>query len=152
LLAIACIVREPSRFHVTLPLLPDEQRLVKVPIPHSIPITRAADHAGLSVDILKQMNSAFRNDLVDPRQASYLMLPKGHAQQFQNALLQRRSSDSGNRQSSARQAQVHTVRKGECLSLLAQHYAVGVADLKRWNRLDGNTLKPGQKLKIELNR
>lgn len=152
LLAISCIVREPSRFHVTLPLLPKEQRLVKVPIPHSIPIARAADHAGLSVDILKRMNSAFRNDLVDARQASYLMLPKGHAQQFHDALLQARSSDSGKGQGSVPKPQVHTVRKGECLSLIAKHYAVGVADLKRWNRLHGNTLKPGQKLKIKLNR
>src|SRR5574337_558260 len=31
LLAIACVIREPERFHVALPILPDTERLVRAP-------------------------------------------------------------------------------------------------------------------------
>ena len=82
LLAIACVVREPERFNVSLPTLPDNRRLVKTAIPHSMPMARAADHAGMSVDALKQLNAAFRSDMLDADAASYLLLPANHARQF----------------------------------------------------------------------
>lgn len=159
LLAIACIVREPSRFHVTLPILPEERRLVKVDISHSMPLSRAADHAGLSVDILKRLNSAFRGKLVDTEAASYLMLPASHAEQFQNAIqrtsVAMRAADqpdntdvgAGIKEQTSRKT--HTVRSGDSLWEIARSYHVKVIELKRWNHLRGSTLKPGQVLKIE---
>jgi membrane-bound lytic murein transglycosylase D len=159
LLAIACVVREPSRFHVTLPMLPEEQRLVKVEIPHSMPLSRAADHAGLSVDILKQLNSAFRGELVNAEAASYLMLPASHAEQFQDA-----TQEPGVAMRDADQSAVasisdgikgqtspeaHTVRSGDSLWQIARNYQVTVTELKRWNHLHGSNLKPGEILRID---
>lgn len=42
----------------------------------------------------------------------------------------------------------HTVKSGESLGLISNKYGVGVADLKRWNRLRSNTINKGAKLKI----
>lgn len=86
LLAMACVVREPERFHVSLPSLPGEDRLVKTSIPHSMPIAQVANHAGMPVDALKQLNPAFRGNLIDTDAASYLLLPASHAQQFLEAM------------------------------------------------------------------
>ena len=43
LLAMACVVREPERFGVSLPTISDEQHLVQVSISQSMPMAKAAD-------------------------------------------------------------------------------------------------------------
>ena len=42
----------------------------------------------------------------------------------------------------------HTVKKGETLSSISRKYGCTVADIKKWNNLKGNTVKIGQKIKI----
>ncbi len=42
----------------------------------------------------------------------------------------------------------YRVRNGDSLYLIARRYGVTVADLKRWNRLSGSYLRPGQKLTL----
>jgi membrane-bound lytic murein transglycosylase D len=42
----------------------------------------------------------------------------------------------------------YTVRSGDSLSRIASRYSVSVADLHRWNRIEGKYLQPGQKLKL----
>lgn len=85
LLALACVVREPARFNVSLPTLPADQQLEVVDTGKAMPIARAADHAGMSVDALKYLNAAYRNGVVDSRTSS-LLLPHSNAEQFRNAL------------------------------------------------------------------
>lgn len=174
LLAMACVVREPDRFHVSLPTLSPSQHLVSVPLPHSMPLARAADRAGMPLDQLKNLNAAFRNDIADTSVASYLMLPVSHAQQFRDALLEQAASASADRLPDASFAtgigaadtdaapsatatksaqpagrpQTHRVRSGESLWQLAHHYSVSVGDLQRWNHLHGQHIKPGQLLKV----
>ncbi len=42
----------------------------------------------------------------------------------------------------------HRVRPGETLWTIARTYDVSVSDLKDWNNLEGNRIKPGQKLAV----
>lgn len=42
----------------------------------------------------------------------------------------------------------HTVRSGENLGLIAKKYGVSVNQLRSWNGLSSNMIKPGQKLKV----
>ncbi|TCI11407.1 LysM peptidoglycan-binding domain-containing protein [Dyella soli] len=87
LLAIACVIREPARFNVSLPTLPSEQRLVAVNVNNSMPMAHAASHAGMSPEDLKELNAGFRNGVVDTSAAAYLLMPSSHAQQFRSSLL-----------------------------------------------------------------
>ena len=88
LLAMACVVREPDRFAITLPTLPPNQQLVKVKVMHSMALAQAADHAGMKVDLLMSLNAGFRGSMIDARDTpSYLLLPTEHARQFRDALL-----------------------------------------------------------------
>ncbi|MGH2665257.1 LysM peptidoglycan-binding domain-containing protein [Flavobacterium sp.] len=42
----------------------------------------------------------------------------------------------------------HTVRRGDNLSDIAEKYDVALSDLKKWNKLRGNNVQAGKKLKI----
>ncbi|MFK2932038.1 LysM peptidoglycan-binding domain-containing protein [Dyella agri] len=171
LLGMACVVREPDRFHVSLPALAPSQHLVKVPLPHSMPLARAADRAGMPVDTLKSLNAAFRNDIADTSVASYLMMPVSHAQQFRDALLNQAASASADAalvagigaagadsaaasagakstRAAAEHARTHRVKSGESLWQVAHRYSVNVRDLQRWNHLQGQHITPGQVLKV----
>jgi len=63
---------------------------------------------------------------------------------------------SGKSRGSAKKAPVkrsssksyHYVKSGENLGLIAKKYKCSVTDLKEWNGLRGNTIRPGQKLKV----
>lgn len=169
LLAIACVIRDPARFNVSLPTLPSEQRLVTVSIGNSMPIAHAADHAGMSPDELKDLNAAFRNGIVDSNASPYLLMPKNRVQQFQSALLADNNSgtqsvpgttalpplsaalsaatdDDGDTTSGG--SKTHTVKSGESLWTIAKRYSVGIKQLQQWNHLQGPGVKPGQVLKI----
>lgn len=43
---------------------------------------------------------------------------------------------------------IYVVQKGDNLSSIASKYGVSVADIQRWNNLQGTNIYPGQKLKI----
>lgn len=170
LLAMACVVREPARFHVTLPAMAAEFHLVQVDIPRSMKFGKAADHAGMSIDALKDLNGAFRHDLIDTDASSYLLLPMGHVKQFRDALIENASSladtvdatdvqpastgsdDSKKTRTAATEQGVtrisHRVKKGESLWQIAHHYAVKIDQLQKWNHLQGHAIKPGQILRI----
>jgi membrane-bound lytic murein transglycosylase D len=48
----------------------------------------------------------------------------------------------------AKERNIHVVRYGESLGLIAQKYRCSVRNLKSWNNLSGNTIYPGQKLVV----
>ncbi len=161
LLAMACVVREPDRFNVSLPTLPANQHLVKMEMPHSMPMARAADRAGMTVDAMKHLNGAFGSDMINTDMASYLILPANHAEQFRHAMLAQPATtiavepliseaeqpkDALPRQNPTPKS--HTVRRGESLWQIAHHYAVGVDQLQHWNHLRGSVVKPGQVLRL----
>lgn len=43
----------------------------------------------------------------------------------------------------------HKVKKGESLGTIANKYDVALGDLKKWNKIKGSKIAPGQKLKIQ---
>jgi membrane-bound lytic murein transglycosylase D len=43
----------------------------------------------------------------------------------------------------------HTVKRGDNLGEIADKYGVSIADLKKWNKIKGNNIMAGQRLKIQ---
>ena len=142
LLAVACVIREPGRFGVSLPTLPADEHLVAVPVPHPMSMARAAAHAGLPVDVLKSYNAAFLDNRIDPSRASSLMLPGNRVEQFAQAV--RDAERSG----AIDLPPTIVVRPGDTLWVIARRHGVSVAELKRWNDLRTSTLRPGQTLRL----
>jgi len=146
LLAIACVVREPGRFQVTLPTLPEDQHLVAVPIEHPMTVATAASHAGMTVDALRRYNAAFLDNRIDPAHASSLLLPGNRVDQFVEAV--RKAGAAADAPPPIRAAE-HTVGKGETLWEIARRYGLSVKQLAHWNALRGNRIHPGQRLLLE---
>jgi membrane-bound lytic murein transglycosylase D len=48
----------------------------------------------------------------------------------------------------ATNATMHTVKRGETLSAIADKYGIDMEDLRIWNNIRGNRATPGQKLKV----
>lgn len=153
LLAIACVVREPDRFHVRLPSLPTEQRLVAVPIKHPMSLETAARHAGMSIDALRGYNAGFLNNRIDPNITPTLMLPGNRVDRFVEAMhkVDAVGVVSGSGKVSAREEAYpsHTVKPGESLWVIARRAGVGVLQLKRWNGLHDDRVHPGQVLRLK---
>lgn len=182
LLAIACVVREPARFHVTLPTLPAEQQLVAVAVARPLPLTQVAARAGMTTDALQDLNPAFRSGMLDARYADHLLLPSARAEQFRHAMrainvVDRagatehrvpiiatgsiplpatvktpRTAGSAKGVSSGHGSPLHIVKAGESLQQIARHYAVRVAQLRHWNHLGGDAIYAGQALQVGVSR
>ncbi|MEM1093696.1 MAG: LysM peptidoglycan-binding domain-containing protein [Bacteroidota bacterium] len=55
---------------------------------------------------------------------------------------------SGNASSTTPQATTYTVRRGDSLYSIAKNHGTSVSNIKRWNSLSSNRIKPGQKLTV----
>ncbi len=160
LLAIACVIREPERFGVNLPILPDAEQLVQTQVTASIPMAKAADQAGMSVVALKHLNPAFGGDTVDVSAAPYLILPAGHAEQFRAAAREAATAAtaaastriaSSNSADGARghRRRTHVVSRGESLWQIAREYSMNITRLQQLNHLHDDAIQPGEVLQVD---
>jgi membrane-bound lytic murein transglycosylase D len=87
LLAIACVVREPQRFGITLPTLDADQQLVDMRVNQRLSLDMVAQQAGMPRATLAGLNASYRDGVVDTSRGGHLLLPRGHAEQLRIALL-----------------------------------------------------------------
>lgn len=161
LLAIACVIREPERFQVSLPVLPDTEQLVQTPISGSITITKAAEKAGMSLAAFKQLNPAFGDNTIEASTEPYLMLPASHVEQFQTdsggasnelaAASSTRIAPPNNPTSAADESphRTHVVNRGESLWQIAREYSTNIARLRQLNHLQDDAIQPGEVLQLD---
>ncbi|OYT16559.1 MAG: lytic transglycosylase [Bacteroidetes bacterium 4572_77] len=110
----------------------------------SIHIVRSGENLGLiarkyrtSVSRIKSWNG-LRNSRIYPGQKLIVYSP-GH------------SRSSSSKSFTKSKNGYHKVRSGENLGLIAKKYGISVKQLKSWNNLRSNTIKPGQNLKVAAN-
>jgi membrane-bound lytic murein transglycosylase D len=153
LLAIACVIREPARFQVSLPRLSEAEYLAQAAVTHPVTVAHAARLAGMSEAALRQLNPAFRGDRLDAGTVPYLVLPAVHASQFENAMLAEAASSAttdhdGSKPGGGRGT--HVVSSGESLWQIAREYSTSVTRLQELNDLrQGQSIQPGQVLKLD---
>ena len=174
LLAISCVVRDPSRFNVELPTLPPDQHLETVEVSHGMTISGAANNAGMAPDTLKRLNPAVHSDMLDAN-TPHLLMPHLNAEQLRGAMQGAGDQnmtgstsvpadppapvasedkapvkqDSPADTKPSHRGRTHTVRPGESLWQIARNYSTSVSTLQRLNNLHGKALKPGQVLKLD---
>lgn len=82
LLGLACIVRDPQRFHVRLPAADPERALVAVELPQPIDLDLAARLADLAPDALRALNPGYRHARMPMDAPRHLLLPQRAQERF----------------------------------------------------------------------
>lgn len=114
---------------------------------------------GIPLDELKFLNPQFKKEIIPAGNGkTYLLrLPRRYVDDFLNneqSLYAYKTKKGIERDvllaevKKAKNRNIHIVRSGESLGLIARKYRVYVNQLKRWNSLRSNTIYPGQKLVV----
>lgn len=109
----------------------------------SVHIVRSGENLGLiarkyrvSINQLKAWNN-MRKTTIYPGQKLIVYSSGAPMAQAGEAPVKRSSSST-----------LHTVKSGENLGLIAKKYQCSVTDLREWNGISGNVIRPGQKLRV----
>ncbi len=141
LLALVDIVREPGRFGLSLPDVPDEPQFAITDVDTQIDLALAAELAGIDVDTVYAFNPGFNRWATDPAGPHRLLLPLDVAETFADTLT---SIPEDERIRWKR----HKIRNGETISEIAEQYHTTIAAIRSANELRGNTIRAGQYLMI----
>lgn len=174
LLALAAIVKNPDKYGVSLPPVSAKPYLELVDA-NSMSLTHVAKLAGMRVADLKELNPGVKSTSAAIKRGQ-LALPidrvalykqqlttasssnyKINKIQPDNKLVLKQAGSKGNNavqlvsnQTMPSSQQIHLIKSGDTLTGIAKHYHVSVKKIQVWNKLDGDFLKPGEKLKIML--
>jgi membrane-bound lytic murein transglycosylase D len=161
LLAIACVVREPQRFHVQLPTLEPSRRLQAVTLQAPLTLPRASRLAGLPLAEVRELNAGYRTGrmpkdapwrlLLPVDSATRLLAARAGADATELAGLDRTDNalPSMDDDQDAGDPATYTVVRGDTLWGIARKHDIGVGQLRAWNNLrTPHTLRPGQVLKV----
>jgi membrane-bound lytic murein transglycosylase D len=113
-----------------------------VSIPPRTNLTAVARVSGVSKETLRSLNPVLVKGVTPPGAPYSLRVPAGTTGAIYAALTTRRSPAE---RSSVR-ADVHVVRAGDTVNAIAKRHGVGVNDLRRWNNLAGDLIRPGDRL------
>jgi len=141
LLALRRIMATPSQFGFDWPTLDNRARTRSVTLPGQIELTVAARMLDMPEQDLRELNPALQRWASAPRKGTHLLVPADHAHAFRARL----AKASPNTLVSPN---THTVRRGDVLGVIARHYQVSVAALRRANHLRGDRIRIGQTLQI----
>ncbi|AKA34974.1 LysM peptidoglycan-binding domain-containing protein [Flagellimonas lutaonensis] len=107
---------------------------------------KIAQRYGVGISQIKRWNGLRSNNLrVGQRLTIYPRKPVV----AQSPKVQKRTSKTGASAAVASNAKVHTVQEGDSLWTISRKYpGVSIENLREWNGISGNNLKPGTKLKL----
>ncbi len=137
LLALAEIIQNPQRYHVTLPNIPHTPYFEEVNIGSQIDLNHAAELAGISYEDLIKLNPGFNHWTTAPYRPYKLLIPADKVEHFSRNLanlpLEERVSWKR-----------HQVSAGDNLQLIARRYETNVDTIKQLNQMKSNTVQRGQ--------
>lgn len=97
-------------------------------------LTKIADANGVSVADIKEWNG-LESDVIQEGQVLKLYSTK--------------ETNKKEKKETKSKTTYHTVKKGETLGKIADKYDCTIADLKKWNKIKGDTIEIGQKLIVK---
>jgi len=138
---LSCLFRDPDRFGLELPQIPDHELIEAVDTGTRIDLVIAAELAGLPIAELYTLNPGLSRWSTPPDGPHRLILPAGHADGFRERLAGLPAEQR------LRWRQV-TVETGDTLSAIAARTGIDVARIRAFNDLDSNLIRPGDKLRL----
>ena len=141
LLGLSCLFRDPDKYGFKLPATPN-QRVVKAVDPGTqADLVLVSQLAGVDIDILFTLNPGYNRWATSPEGPYKVVLPVAAARRLEDRL---QDMDFSNLM---KWDQI-TVQRGDTLSRLASVHSVPVSVIRTVNRLDGDLIRVGQKLRL----
>lgn len=137
LLALAEVIQNPQRYHITLPDIPHAPYFEEVNIGSQIDLSHAAKLAGISYKELIKLNPGYNRWATAPYRPYKLLVPADKVDDFNKNLANLPISE---RVSWTR----HKVSAGDNLTLIAQKYHTTTSLIKQLNQLKSGAVKKGQ--------
>jgi membrane-bound lytic murein transglycosylase D len=141
LLALSAIIKDPAHYNIELHSIANQPYLEMVAIESQLDLALAAELADVHIDEIYRLNAGHNQWATHPEGPHRLLLPVNKAKNFRKQLKQLPDSS---RISWRR----HTIKAGENLGSIAQHYALNVQTIKRTNNLDSDLIRTGDRLMI----
>ncbi|MCB0806900.1 MAG: LysM peptidoglycan-binding domain-containing protein [Bacteroidales bacterium] len=118
-----------------------------------------SEFMNIEMDQLKMLNPTFKEGIIPSNEDNkyVLRLPVAYISAYiehEKELFEYKTSKGIEKDKllaeikKAQERNIHIVRSGENLGLIAQRYRCSVYNLRSWNNLRGNTIYPGQKLVV----
>ena len=159
--AAAVIARAPDRFGFAV--TPDDPlRYDTVRVPPATKLKPLAAAAGLSEVELRGLNPALQLGQTPPGEPYEIKVPAGTGPRVQSTMKREgrthvagaaaphRSGDALQAARAAPPRAVHVVKPRETVGSIARRYGVSPAELVRWNQLEGDRIRPGDRLQVAL--
>lgn len=176
LLALASIIKDPDRYHMTLPVMNASQSLQEVNMGKAMDLTEAAQELGVSLATLRYYNPALRENQFNPSGPYTLLIPmqnsdnmnvneansfnpaqdvaqsEGTFTHVSTSIYQDKTDESNqhvNHKTHRKQKNHYKIKHGDTLGKIAKHYHVSVKKLKDANHIkETKHLKLGQQILI----
>lgn len=150
--ALSCLIGEPSRFGIALPVDDRSRHLAEWRAPVALDPRELAQALALDTDALKRSNhSAFQRGHLPA--GGVLLVPEAVLPTLDALTLRGDWVELASRWSPpvrvGTAANTHRVRRGDSLWTIARRYRLALDDLMRWNRLtERSVLRVGQELQL----
>ncbi len=150
MLALGELLKNNKRYGIKLSTTDESRALARVEVGQQMQLTQAAEMAGMSLRKLKGFNTGYKKGATAPNGPQYILVPKSHAPQLRNSLA---SGDIAAVQpmklaKNSTSSSSYKVRRVDTLSGIASKLGINIATLKQQNKLQGASIRPGQKLTV----
>jgi membrane-bound lytic murein transglycosylase D len=164
-MAAFMIGTHPEKYGFRKPTAEANEELMAVSVPSPISLNTLAEYTGVPLVTLQLTNPHLNKGMTPPGSQNYkIWVPKNFVRNIEEnqerlatarlniaaakvAVIGKQKSESNPQGSSSRK--FHRVKRGEHLAMIAEKYGTTIAELKAFNRLKSNTIRPGMKLKIQ---
>ncbi|MBI4777115.1 MAG: transglycosylase SLT domain-containing protein [Deltaproteobacteria bacterium] len=146
ILAAKLILSDPEKYGYCLldpraQYEPVEWEKVQVNFDESVHIRTVAQACGTYFKAIKDLNPEIKGYYF-PQGTHEIRIPKGSGKDFAKFYREYK------KEAREEKYQVHVVREGENLTMIADRFGVSVDSLRKWNGLSKNVIRPGQKLRV----
>ncbi len=141
LLAMKRLVASPETYGLTFSPIPNEPYFARVQTLGQIDLRVAAEIAGVSPDVIYELNPAFHRWATDPSGPFYLLVPTGAAPTFRANVVQLNPDER-------MRVDHYFVRHGDTMVRIARHFGTTPEVIRELNDLPSGALVVGTELRV----
>ena len=142
--ALRHLLQNAGKHELALRAIPDQPGFERITLPTRISLNRVAELAETDVAAIEHLNRDLLYRSTVPGGPHTIAVPSGAAATFRNNLTAALEQD----EALFRPVATYVVKRGDTVSEIAANFRLSTAELRALNKLKGNRIRVGQKLKV----